>query len=103
MQIRAQKEHVISPFEALNVSIHRFRLETWKGLIWLWFFLSARHPVSIIPALYVLFLCIWFIDIHDFHIYTVVFIFCFIYTIIFSNMVFVLNLTCLSQFLPYCC
>lgn len=53
MQIRAQKEHVISPFEALNVSMHRFRLETWKRLFWLWFFLSARHPVSIYNTCFV--------------------------------------------------
>lgn len=67
MQIWAQKEHVISPFEALNVSIHRFRLETWQGLFWLWFFRPPCHPVSILPVLHVLFPRIWFIDIHDFH------------------------------------
>lgn len=75
MQIWAQKEHVIFPLEALNVSTHRFRLETWQGLFWLWFFLPPCHPVSIIPPLHVLFPCIWFIDIHDFHIYTMFFIF----------------------------
>lgn len=53
MQIWAQKEHVISPFEAPNVSIHRFILETWKGFFWLCFFLSARHPVSIYNTCFV--------------------------------------------------